>query len=148
MTEIYNLKTESQNRDCCSPCEVVGDHGSSDSHLLEGKDELSDPDETHSMVPHQVLKRPLHFIFHNTRGVVLYGCPCEVTQAAGWSVDVTVSQTYLTLPEHLTWKPVAVIFTCDSWLWVKDFFFTTVFNLNFNHILVWFYGQDEDNYNK
>lgn len=74
----------------CSPSEVVGDHGSSNSHLLEGKDELSDPDETHSMVPHQVLKRPLHFIFHNACRVVLYGCPCEVVQARGWLAHSTV----------------------------------------------------------
>lgn len=40
-----------------SPGEVVRDHGSGHSHLLTGQDELADPDETHSVVPGQVLQR-------------------------------------------------------------------------------------------
>lgn len=60
-----------------SPGEVIRDHGASDGHLLEGKDELSDPDEAHSMVPHQVLQRPLHLVFNGARDVVLHWCPCQ-----------------------------------------------------------------------
>lgn len=57
------------------PCEVVGDYSSSDGHLLEGENELTDPDETHSVVPHQVLKRALHVIFNHICRVILYRCP-------------------------------------------------------------------------
>lgn len=65
---------------CDSPGKVVRDHGSSDCHLLEGKNELGDPDETHGVVPNQVLKRPLHFIFNDACGVVLHWCPCQEIQ--------------------------------------------------------------------
>lgn len=58
-----------------SPGEVVGDHGSGDGHLLEGKDELCDPDEAHGVVPHQILRRPFHYIFYHTRGGVLHRGP-------------------------------------------------------------------------
>lgn len=74
------LCDEIQTIFCYSPCEVVGDHSSSYGHLLEGKNELSDPDETHNVVPHKVLKRPLHFIFNNICRVVFYWRPCEETQ--------------------------------------------------------------------
>lgn len=59
------------------PCEIVGDHSSSNSHLLEGKDELTDPDETHDVIPHQELERPLHFIRNHTCRVVFYWCSYE-----------------------------------------------------------------------
>ena len=60
----------------CVPREVVGDDGASDGHLLEGEDELADPDEAHSVVPHQVLEGLLHLELHQLRAVTLHRGPC------------------------------------------------------------------------
>lgn len=58
-----------------SPGEVVGDHSSSYGHLLEGKNEFCDPDEAHGVVPHQILRRPFHYIFYHSCQGVLHRLP-------------------------------------------------------------------------
>lgn len=66
-----------------SPREVVGNHGSGYSHLLEGENEFCDPDEAHGVVPHQILRRPLHFIFYHAWNGVLHRRPCVDKQEGG-----------------------------------------------------------------
>lgn len=74
------------------PCEIVSDHSSSDGHLLEGENELADPDETDSVKPDQELQRLLYLIFNQTCGVAFYWCPCKEThewiKTCGRSVNI------------------------------------------------------------
>lgn len=91
------------------PCEVVGDHSTSNGHLLEGKNELTDPDESYSVIPHQVLKRALHLIFNHTCRVVLYRGPCKRIQSEFglvFSISVSVILHYI----HTSASSVALIF--------------------------------------
>lgn len=82
------------------PCEVVSDHSSGDGHLLEGKNELTDPDETHSVIPHHVLQRPFHLIFNHACRVVLYWCACEGIRVWVWVGCCTVqSESFYTRPK-------------------------------------------------
>lgn len=64
-----------------SPCEIVRDHSTGHSHLLTGQDELTDPDQAHSMVPGQVLKRTGQSELRQPRLLVLYGVTCTTTQS-------------------------------------------------------------------
>lgn len=64
-----------------APCEKISADCSSDGHLLESQDELTDPDETNKVIPHHVLKRPLHLILNHTCGVVLYRRSWRTKQA-------------------------------------------------------------------
>lgn len=64
-----------------SPCEIVRDHSTGYSHLLTGQDELTDPDQAHSMVPGQVLKRTGQSELRQPRLLVLYGVTCTTTQS-------------------------------------------------------------------
>lgn len=84
------------------PREIVGDHSSSNGHLLEGQNELADPDETHNVVPHQELKRSLHFILNHAGGVVFYwrsweGKPARVSVEAAALTAGPITTAYLTL---------------------------------------------------
>lgn len=63
------------------PGEVVCDHSTSHSHLLTGQDELTDPDQAHSMVPGQVLKRTRQSELRQVRLLVLYWVTCRATRS-------------------------------------------------------------------
>lgn len=84
MLEMTNTSVVNDNpheNHCFLPGEIVGDDGTGDSHLLEGENELTDPNKTHSVIPHHILKRFRHVVLHHTCDVVLYRCSCvERTQ--------------------------------------------------------------------